>query len=404
MPASEPIPSVPEPETASARGGTAWCSDQGPGPGPVIRCPADVVAAVPYLLGHHPSRSLVVLAVRPDGTLGVVCRAELPDPGAGQAVIAELATRVVEAVAADGADGALVAVYDDDPGPGDPLPGGLVPAVVGELGGRGVTVSDVLRVGPGRWRSLWCTDRRCCPAEGRPLAEVRDRPVAARFVLDGRNPAPDRAALEPPPAPAPVTARRAAAQAAARWRRRVAAWASAELPVADRFRLLDEWFATLDRHRSSGELPSPAVVGRLAAAWSQDLRTRDACMIAVLPAAGPAPDAIVAGSRTGLSSVLAHRSCAGAVDGVAPVLRHMAAHLTGPPAAAVLAVHAWLAWASGHGAAAGDLADRAAASGSGHRLATLVRQALDHAVAPDWAAPAVRADPAPAVTPVGAGT
>ncbi|MGF1663590.1 MAG: hypothetical protein ACFCVG_14210, partial [Kineosporiaceae bacterium] len=206
------------------------------------------------------------------------------------------------------------------------------------------------------------------------------------------------------PAAAPVAARRAAAQAAARWRRRVAAGASAELPVADRFRLLDEWLAILDRHGASGELPGPAVVGRLAAAWSQDLRTRDACMVAVLPAAGPAPDAIVAGSRTGLSSVLADRSCAGAVRAVAPVLRHMASHLSGPPAAAVLAVHAWLAWTSGHGAAARDLAARAGATGSGHRLAALVLRALDHAVAPDWAVPDAPAGACGPVTPSGAGT
>ncbi|MGF1645962.1 MAG: DUF4192 domain-containing protein [Kineosporiaceae bacterium] len=391
MPASQFVPQVPE--SPSGPGGSA-----GPGrepsaapadPGPVIRGPADVVAAVPYLLGHHPSQSLVVLSVRPGAALGVVCRIDLPDPAGGEAASADVVERLVGAAVADGADSALVLVYDEDPGAGGHGDGGdLVDAVVDGLRGRGVGVTDVLHVGPQRWRSRWCDDGRCCPPEGRPVAESRDRPVAARFVLDGRSPAPDRSSVEPPAAAAPVAARRAAAQAAARWRRRVAAGGSSELPVSDRFRLLDEWLGVLDRHGSSGELPSPAVVGRLAAAWSQDLRTRDACLVAVLPGAGPAPDSIVAGSRIDLSSVLADRSCAGAVGAAAPVLRHMAAHLSGPPAAAVLAVHAWLAWVSGQGAAAGDLASRASAAGSGHRLATLVLRALDHAVAPDWAAPA----------------
>jgi hypothetical protein len=398
MPAPE---LVPVPDSAAGPAATVAPGGAGTSTAPVIRGPADVVAAVPYLLGHHPARSLVVLAVRPDAALGVVCRADLPEAGAGPAATAAVVDRVVRAVVADRAAGAVVAVYDGEPRPVRPSAGDLVDLVVDGLARGGVEVSDVLLVGPERWRSLWCADRGCCPPEGRPVAEVRDRPVAAGFVLDGRHPAPDRAALEPAPAPVSVAARRAAAQAAARWQRRVAGGASAELRVADRFRLLDEWLATLDRHGASGELPSPAVVGRLAAAWSRDRRTRDACMVAVLPAAGTAPDAIVAGSRTGLSSVLGDRSCAGAVAPVAPVLRHMAAHLSGPPAAAVLAVHAWLAWASGHGAAAGDLAARATATGSVHRLAELVAQALDHAVPPDWAAPP---DRAAAVTPAGAGT
>jgi hypothetical protein len=409
MPAPEAVPHTPagpaDPEVASGPPdrvppvGPPRDAATGAGRRIAIRGPADVVAAVPYLLGHVPAACLVALSVRPDGLLGVVCRADLPDPGL-EGAAAAVADRVVAALTGDRAANALLLLHEDDPGPARPPAArrALLDTVDAALAAHGVAVTDVLHVGPTRWRSLRCADVRCCPPAGRPVADTRDNAVAAAFVLAGRSPAADRSSLEPAPEPASPADRRAAAQAGARWRRRVAAGGSAELPVADRFRLLDEWLAVLDRHAATGALPGPAVTGRLATAWSHDLRIRDACMVAALPGAGVTPDAIVAGSRAETSAVLADRSCAGAVEAVAPVLRHLAAHVGGPPAAAALAVHAWLAWASGDGAAAGDLCVRALAAEPDHRLASLVLRALDHAVPPDWAAPA------PPVNRPGAGT
>lgn len=359
-----------------------------------LRGPADVVAAVPYLLGHEPTRSLVALAVRPDGDLGVVCRADLPGPGEDPAAsAAATAARVSATLGADGAASALLAMYDggDPGGPRDTGALDTAAATVEALGRGGIDVADALHVGPTRWRSLFCTRGDCCPPDGFDVAEARGRPVAVGFVVSGRSPVPDRESLEPAPEPAAPPRRRAAAQAAARWRRRVRASGArpgGDLPVTDRFRLLDEWLRLLDDHHRLGSLPGPAVIGRLAASWADDSRVRDACMVAVLPPAGLAPDALLAGSRTDVAVILADRSCAGVVTGPAPLLRHMAAHLAGTPLAAVLALHAWLAWVSGEGAAAGDLAQRAVGTQPDHRLAGLVLELLDHAVAPGWAAPA----------------
>lgn len=374
-----------------------------------LRGPADVVAAVPYLLGHSPSRSLVALAVRAGGDLGVVCRADLPEPGDDQgACVVATAARIGEALHADGAESALLALYDGvDPGAApDALARETAAATAAALAGAGVDVADALHVGPHRWRSLLCRHDGCCPPAGFDVAEAKARPVAVGFVVSGRHPVADRDSLEPVPTPAPPPLRRAAAQSAARWRRRVRAAAGGpgggELQVTDRFRVLDEWLRLLDEHRRSAHLPGPAVIGRLAAAWTDDLRVRDACMVALLPAAALVPDALLAGSRGDIDAVLADRSCAGVARGPAPLLRHMASHLAGPPQAAVLALHAWLAWASGEGAAAGDLASRAVRAQPGHRLATLVLDLLDRAVPPGWAAPG--ADPARTALTTGAGT
>jgi hypothetical protein len=347
----------------------------------VLAGPEDVVAAVPYLLGHEPRRCLVALAVRVSGDIGVVCRVDLPDDPAH---VRPVTDRVAVALAADSAHTALVAAYVDPEREVRPAVG-VLDALVAELRRQSIQLSDALLVHGPRYRSVLCTDPSCCPPGGRSVADAKDRPVAVQFVVSGRSPVRDRSDLEPAAVPAPRTARRSAATAAARWRRRV----SGGLDPGERCRLLEEWFAVLDDHRRLGVLPGPAAVGRLSAAWADDVRIRDAAMVSVLPAAGLVPDSLIAGTPTDLAEVLAARSCAGAVHPVAPVLRHMAGHVAGPLAASVLAVHAWVAWVSGAGAAAGDLASRAVEADPGHRLATLVVQLLDRAVPPDWAAPAV---------------
>ena len=45
-----------------------------------LRHAADLLTAVPYVLGFHPSQCLVVLALDEDGRLLVTVRSELPDP------------------------------------------------------------------------------------------------------------------------------------------------------------------------------------------------------------------------------------------------------------------------------------------------------------------------------------
>ena len=45
-----------------------------------LRSPADLIAATPYLLGFHPTDSVVVVGFR-DDRLTFVARGDLPDPG-----------------------------------------------------------------------------------------------------------------------------------------------------------------------------------------------------------------------------------------------------------------------------------------------------------------------------------
>ncbi len=345
--------------------------------------PADIVAAIPYLLGHEPAASLVGIGLRHGGRLGVVTRIDVPDEGLITDPSWAIADRLVAALLTDGDQSVVLALYDgaDPPDPLGHAAAAVLAAVERAALADGIEIVDLLHIGPSRWRSLKCLGETCCPAEGLELAEARSRPVAVDFVVRGRSPAPDRMGLEPVLAKAPANARRSARTAAMRWRRGAGAAAGA----AGRRRLLAEWVAIVDGYQRAGELPSASRTGRLAAGWTDDMKLRDACMVAVLPSAHLVPEALVAGGVGDLEPVLRDASCAGAVVRVAPVLRTMATYLSGADLAAVLALHAWLAWVSGAGAAANDLLARCLAVAPGHRLAVLVAQLLDRAVPPDWA-------------------
>ncbi|WP_367130797.1 DUF4192 domain-containing protein [Saccharothrix sp. HUAS TT1] len=78
-----------------------------------LREPGELIAAVPHLLGFHPSDSIVVVLVR-DHAVAVTLRVDLPPPGAvGRAV-----ERITAPLTACGADEAAVVVIGG--GSGDP--------------------------------------------------------------------------------------------------------------------------------------------------------------------------------------------------------------------------------------------------------------------------------------------
>ena len=133
--------------------------------------PAQLVAAVPYLIGFEPSNSVVAVFMR-DSRVILTVRVDASS---------EVSQAVERAALACGADELAVLTYDTDETIN--LPGDLI-------------VRDVIAVRGGRWRSLMCQDRTCCPPEGNWISQECRDAVAAAFVLDGVVPLPSRAALE----------------------------------------------------------------------------------------------------------------------------------------------------------------------------------------------------------------
>lgn len=136
-----------------------------------LRGPAELVAAIPYLIGFVPSASVVGVFLR-DSRIVLTVRIDADG---------DVAEGLARAAQASGADEAAVVLFDCV------VEVSLPPAVV---------VRDVISVAEGCWRSLLCSDDTCCPASGNAISqEVRDA-VAATFVVDGVAPLADRSALE----------------------------------------------------------------------------------------------------------------------------------------------------------------------------------------------------------------
>ncbi|SCG54912.1 DUF4192 domain-containing protein [Micromonospora humi] len=178
-----------------------------------VRSPADLVVAVPYLLGFHPADSVVVVAVRGRRVV-FAARGDLPEPGADPGPAAR---HLAQVVVRQDADAATVIGY----GPAARVTG-AVDAVGAALDEAGLVVLDALRVTDGRWWSYLCGEPACCPADGTPYDPVASQ-VSAAAVFAGQVALPDRAALAAQVSPFDGPVRLAMRRATGRARHRLAA-------------------------------------------------------------------------------------------------------------------------------------------------------------------------------------
>ncbi|MFC5379772.1 DUF4192 domain-containing protein [Aquipuribacter nitratireducens] len=354
-----------------------------PTDGPVrITRPDGLVAAIPYLLGHRPTRSLVAVGLH-GREVRLAARVDLAvggPPGTPAPGWPHLAGVLVR----NRCTAVLVAVYaDDDAEEVARRDAGALDALAETVrsGLRSVAgapdLLDLVHVGPTRYRSLLCDDAACCPPGGRDTDGLASHPVAAAFVVGGRTFAADRSAVEPEPDPAsPVDL----ATAAAAHRRAVRAQRSrpggAGPDPVGRAELLEEWLGHLPAP------PPPESTGRLVGAWRVDRGLRDACLTALTPAGpGGARDLLAGRDTHHVLDRAAHLGTTG-LDAAGVVLRRMASLSAPLGRAVVLAGHAWLAWTAGDGTRALVLAERALRDDPRQSLAALVLQCLDHGLGP----------------------
>jgi hypothetical protein len=169
-----------------------------------VRNPAQLITVTPYVIGFHPTDSVVVVGLI-GSLIAFAARHDLPPPGE------HFDPGPVAAVVADqGVNAAAVIGY----GPPDPVTATVLRQALA-LRNAGVDVLDVLRVTEGRWWSFICDEPRCCPPEGNPCNPPHD-PVAAAAVFKGLVALPDRKALVAQVAPIGGTAREAMAAATTR--------------------------------------------------------------------------------------------------------------------------------------------------------------------------------------------
>jgi hypothetical protein len=318
--------------------------------------PAELLATLPTLLGFHPVRSLVLVALGgPSGRrLGLVVRADLPPPEEEAVLVAE----VCRALRRD-APAAAVAVVVDAPAPGpppSPRPT-LVDRATAALAASGIALRAALWAEATTAGARWgCYEPCACRGS---LPDRRASPLAAAAVVEGRVVHADRAALRRSvdPVDAGILQRRerllvAAVDAAARDAAAEGVGSTGAAPCAAGPALLD---ATLAEAAAGRFRLSDERVVALALALA-DPAVRDAALVRC---AGPA---------------------AAAAEQVWAALVRETPDPEAAEPAALLAVSALL---RGDGALARVALERAEAAWPGHRLTGLLRLVVESGSSPE---------------------
>lgn len=317
--------------------------------------PADLIAHAWFCLGFRPADSLVLIGLL-DRRTGPVVRADLPPAKYRRSVVRSTLDPLRSY-----ADAVVALVIRTG---GWEEARSITRALRAEARRHAIAVVDVLLIDGDRYRSALCTDSRCCPPGGKPLAEVMQSAAAAAHVVAGDLVASSESGIvdDVMPDPAATADREDDGQAA---------------PLSTA-----EWFAQWDWVLGGADWPEAGLRVPFARAL-RDAALRDAVL------------ASIAGDEAAASSLAARQEWTGPLFELPPDARRMerardvlAAVARAAPAGAraeVLAVLAWMAWHSGSGGArARLLVGLALADTPGHRLALLVDQLLLAAVPPGW--------------------
>jgi Domain of unknown function (DUF4192) len=136
-----------------------------------LTSPHELLAVVPYLLGFHPTRSLVLLYLS-NNRLGLTQRLDLPRPDD----IDDVASALLPSLITENPDAVIVIGYEDNEG--ESLP--ALEALTKALQFSAMPIHDRIVVRDGRWWSLDCSSPNCCPPEGSPVPEPADVPGVIR--------------------------------------------------------------------------------------------------------------------------------------------------------------------------------------------------------------------------------
>lgn len=316
-----------------------------------VRGPGDLLQAVPYLLGFHPSDSLVLVGLRA-GRVAVTARVDLPDLSAPG-----LVPDLLSALVRGGAQQLVAVVY----APGGRLSAPQLPwraAVEQMVAGCdevGIEVRDAILTCAGRWWSYLCADDGCCPADGHRLPE-QTSVIAAAATYAGLVALPAREALAATLEPLPEAARRSLLPLVNRCEQTVAQQVHAGRGPRHERAVKRAIFAAA-RQSEQPEWSAESLDQQTLARFGAALRTaavRDPLWVAI---------------------------DGGRLDGCG-LWRELGRRLPSPYDAAPLFLLGWQSWRAGNGALAGMAAERALAADPGYSAADLLLAALHHGLDP----------------------
>ncbi len=161
-----------------------------------LTSPHDLLSAIPFLIGYHPTDSLVLVSLK-DQAVVMAMRVDYPgsaNPDECDAFVSHLSRNE--------ADAALIVAYLPD----EVTDGiDLVIALTQALSRAQIDLKEALVISHGRWRSTLCEDLECCPLEGKLLPDIASSRIAAEKVSTGKvMPFADEKELADSLAPAPL--------------------------------------------------------------------------------------------------------------------------------------------------------------------------------------------------------
>ncbi|MET4001439.1 hypothetical protein ABIB48_000137 [Arthrobacter sp. UYCu511] len=147
----------------------------------------DLLAFIPHMVGYWPDASIVAISM-----LGKKLRATMrldlpPDSTSGKEVGRFAAIAATQLANDKGADGSLIAIFgrQDWRVPGGLPQAQLYKALRKAFEAQGLPVRDAWFIGTEHWRSLECTDARCCPWPGKENLCIKESFVNAEFIFRG---------------------------------------------------------------------------------------------------------------------------------------------------------------------------------------------------------------------------
>jgi hypothetical protein len=315
-----------------------------------LNAPLDILATVPFLVGYHPTGSIVIVGMTGRQVI-FAARDDLPpdgDPDPDQV------TDLVEVLIRQRCDRALLVGYGTDE---RVTPTTL--ALIGALRDAGVTVDEALRADDSHYWSYVCRNPRCCSPRGTQYDTAASE-VTAVWTLAGKVARRDRDEYESQIRPVTGVAREAMRRATARAHER----------------LLELVAAGEDEDETAAVLLN---AGNLAVAEALDRQLRGT----------PPDDDEVAWLSVLLQSIPIRDIAWSLIRGCGPALEHHRAlwqevlhraetDLVPAPAS----LFAFAAWRCGDGGIARLALERALDIDPGYRMAAMLRDALAMGVSP----------------------
>jgi hypothetical protein len=143
---------------------------------PTLTSANDLITAIPFLIGFHPTNSIVLISVK-DGAIGLAMRIDLPEH-----LVSEQIDLLAHHFLRDQSEAALLVAYmPENRDDGDSI---LISLGAGLIR-NGVDIQESIVVQSNRYRSIICRDQSCCPPIGKEMPEISASEIAAEHVIAG---------------------------------------------------------------------------------------------------------------------------------------------------------------------------------------------------------------------------